>query len=150
MNTQAGVPHLLLIDDSPEIHDLIGDLLEDEPIRLTARLEAGLVIDEVIRLAPDLIMFDSRPGSEGKLIQLLSEAAHTLHVPLILCTGAVQDEIDQMIEEISPISLPVIRKPFDIDTVFDAIRDGLDRESRTNFVPLPKAPCRMPGVRLGA
>jgi DNA-binding NtrC family response regulator len=138
MSTQAGVPLLLLVDDSPEIHDLMGDLLRDEPVRLTARLGAGLVIDEVIRLAPDLIMFDTRPGSEDDLIRLMSEAAHTLNIPLILCTGVVLDEIDQIVEEMSPIPLAVVRKPFDIDTLFDAIRDALDHGFRTNSVPPPR------------
>jgi DNA-binding NtrC family response regulator len=138
MSTQAGVPLLLLVDDSPEIHDLMGDLLQDEPIRLTARLGAGLVIDEVIRLAPDLIMFDSRSGSEGDLYRSLSETARILHIPLILCTGAVQEEIDQIVEEMFPTPLLVVRKPFDIDTLFEAIREGLDRRLRRGSGPPPR------------
>jgi DNA-binding NtrC family response regulator len=136
MKTQPRVPHLLLIDDSPEIHELIADLLAEEPIRLTARLEAGLDMEGVIQLAPDLIIFDSRTGAESSGLLLMSKAACTLHIPLILCTGAIQEEVDRIVEAMSPIPLTVIRKPFDIDTLLGAIRNGVNCRRRKSSVLL--------------
>lgn len=104
---------------------------------MTARLEAGLDVDEVVRHAPDLIVFDSRLGSEGDVVRWIAQAARILHIPLILCTGAVQEEVDRIVETLSPVPLPVVRKPFDIDTLLEAIRVGLDRRCGKGCVVLP-------------
>src|SRR5687767_9845603 len=57
MSADGRQPHILIIDDTQEILDLMQELLEGEGYRVTASL-ALLDIDKVKALAPDILIQD--------------------------------------------------------------------------------------------
>ncbi|MES2821046.1 MAG: DNA-binding response regulator [Pseudomonadota bacterium] len=92
------VPHVLVIDDSPEdIRSLLG-LLRSQPWRLSVASEARQGYQRALALRPDLILLDVRmPDMDGfTLARLLREASATRQVPIIFLTsaGAVEERLE--------------------------------------------------------
>src|SRR5581483_2193304 len=90
------LPRLLVVDDSAEFLSFMEALLASEgfPVEIASSYDAA--IERLDARPPDLVICDVRmPEAEPfAILNLLHENAKTRHVPVLLCTGAVQ-EIDQ-------------------------------------------------------
>lgn len=134
MHQSPPAPHVLLIDDAPDLLALLGELLDEEGYRVTTS-DALLDLAEIRQLAPDIIVHDVRfTRSDATAVLSLVQAVRADplvgHAPLILCTA--DGRIDQRPEwqaVIACLDLPVLRKPFDLTTFLDmvamALRDWL-------------------------
>lgn len=123
-------PSILVIDDQPELREILHDLLTEEGCHVSTRASHDLA--EITRLAPDLIILEvvMRDGPSGlEVIQQYRVNPRTAHVPLVICTAAVH-----LAAQIVPLLAErdhLVLKPFDLDDLLDAVRSGLGHASRS-------------------
>jgi CheY-like chemotaxis protein len=122
---QPRQPHVLLIDDTQEILDLMAELLEVEGYRVTCS-QALLDITRVKALAPDVIIQDLRfAGTQEqgwKFLELTRLDPELARIPLVLCTAAVQTVGDPaMAKQLDRLGVRVILKPFAIEDLLSAL-----------------------------
>lgn len=127
MPTAGQQPHLLLIDDTQEILDLMRELLEDEGYRVTASL-ARLDIAKIKALAPDIIvqdlLFEGTQEEGWKFLTLVRIDPELARIPLILCTAAVRTVKEPaMAEQLDRLGIRVVLKPFLIDDLLTALSE---------------------------
>ncbi len=128
-------PHILVIDDAPELLDLFVALLEGEGYRVTTS-HVLLTVDEISAIAPDVIVHDLIFAGDGHASQSLPQTRQDprlASVPLILCTAdspAVSDR--DAAARLAMLGAPVILKRFAIEALLEMLAEALSR-------PAPKA-----------
>lgn len=129
MRTNGRAPHILTVDDTPEILDLLRELQEDEGRRITTSV-ALLDLDNVKDLAPAAIIQDVLVEHSqelgGKFLTLVRLDPELADVPLILCTAAPAVRDKAMGETLRELGAPLIRKPFQADELL-AVLGGVLR-----------------------
>ena len=126
-------PHILVINDTQEIIDLMRELLEDEGYRVTTSL-ALLDIDKVKALVPDVIvqdlLFEGTQELGWKFLTLVRLDPQLARVPLVLCTAAVRTVNDpEMAEQLEQKGIRVVLKPFTIDDLLTTLDEVLTTQS---------------------
>jgi CheY-like chemotaxis protein len=120
-------PHLLVVNDRQEMIDLLAELLEAEGFQVTGSL-VSLDLDRVAALAPDAIIQDLLVGvgAEAGWQFLRHSRGHPKvgTIPIILCTAASVTAPD-MAELLERWQVRVVRKPFDIDELLEAVAEAL-------------------------
>lgn len=113
----ASPPTVLVVDDERQIVDLLVELFEDEGYRVQRAYDGLAALAVIERAIPDLVVADvMMPRLDG--ISMYKEIrARVPGLPIILMSAAV-----------TPRSLDAlfIPKPFDIDTLLDAVEECLD------------------------
>lgn len=127
MNADGRQPHVLIINDTQEILDLMQELLEEEGYRVTTSL-ALLDIRKVRALAPDIIvqdlLFEGTQELGWKFLTLVRLDPVLARIPLILCTAAVRTVRDpEMAEQLNRQGVRVVLKPFTIDDLLTTLSD---------------------------
>jgi two-component system, OmpR family, response regulator VicR len=127
------LPHILLVNDTQEILDLMQELLEDEGYRVTISL-ALLDIAKVKKIAPDIIvqdlLFEGSQELGWKFLTLVRLDPELARVPLILCTAAVQTIRDpEMAEQLDRLGVRVVLKPFLIEDLLSAVSDAMTAQA---------------------
>ena len=93
MTADGRQPHILVVNDTQEILDLIQTLLEVEGYRVTTSL-ALLNMDKVKAYAPDVIvqdlLFEGTQELGWKFLTLVRLDPELARIPLILCTAATR------------------------------------------------------------
>jgi two-component system OmpR family response regulator len=127
MNTQPQ-PHILVVDDDPQIRELLHDYLAENELRVSVALNGAqmsqVLADEVI----DLVILDLRlAGEDGMTI------ARTLRgqsaIPIIMLTG-VRDEADRVMG-LELGADDYLTKPFSPRELLARIRTVLRRTKST-------------------
>src|SRR3954463_14289512 len=129
MTADGRQPHILVINDTQEILDLMQELLEDEGYRVTTAV-ALLDITKIKSLAPDIIvqdlLFEGTQELGWKFLTLARLDPVLARVPLVLCTAAVRTVNDpEMAEQLNRQGIRVVLKPFTINellTTLDEVR----------------------------
>jgi CheY-like chemotaxis protein len=126
-------PHILVIDDTQEILDLIQELLEEEGYRVTTSM-ARLDLDKVKTLAPDVIiqdlLFEQTQELGWKFLILSQLDPELARIPLILCTAAVRTVNEPaMAEQLDRLGVRVVLKPFLIEDLLSAIAGALTAQA---------------------
>ena len=126
--------HILAINNDPAILALFRDLLEEAGYRVSLQNYVDRDLTQIKALSPDLIVLDYMWATEDaswSLLQMLRMDPVTARIPIILCTGAVQ-EVKALEEHLLSMGVTVVLKPFNIDQLVDAIRErlGADRALR--------------------
>lgn len=121
-------PHILVVDDTQEILDLLQELLQ-EGYRVTTS-QARLDLAKLKALAPDVIiqelLCESTQEEGWKFLALVRLDPQLARIPLILCTGAVQTvKNPDMAAQLDRLRVRVVLKPFDIEDLLAALRDVL-------------------------
>ena len=127
MTTGGHQPHILLIDDTQEILDLMRDLLEEEGYQVTTA-QAYLDLAKIKTLAPDLIvqdlLFEGMQETGWKFLTLVRLDPELARIPLILCTAAVRTVNEPaMAEQLDRLGVRVVLKPFLIDDLLTALSE---------------------------
>jgi CheY-like chemotaxis protein len=94
MHADGKLPHILCINHSPDILNLMRNLLEEESFRVTTQSRIDKDLEAVAEIAPDVIIMDymwARSDDEWVLLTMLKRDPATRHIPLVLCTGAVRE-----------------------------------------------------------
>ena len=119
---------VLIVEDEPEIQELIGDLLllEGYEVHALGRVPRGL--DAIRRLAPDAIVLDLRlPGLGGvELLRLLAADRQLRSTPVLICSGAA-DLRELHAEEFRSLGCEVVAKPFQLEQLVEGVRRAVGR-----------------------
>jgi DNA-binding response OmpR family regulator len=121
------MPHVLVVNETPEILTLFETLLTEEGYAVTLDTFGPQDLAEVKRVMPDLLILDFPVGQEGpgwQLLQKLKMERATAHLPIVICSRAVRQvrELDGWLGE---KGISVLLKPFDIDDLLTTTRKML-------------------------
>ena len=136
MAAKARQKHVLVINDSPAILDLFRELLDEAGYRATTHAFSGQPeqkLAEIKEVEPDLVILDYLIGGEAlgwQLLQLLKLDRTTRDLPVIVCTGAVQ-QVKDMEAHLLEMGVSVVLKPFDIDQLLAEIDRVWERLGET-------------------
>ena len=121
-NLDSGKKKVLIVDDDPEIVELISDLLNRdgrfEIKTASSGYEAGLLTQQ---FRPDLILLDYMlPDVNGNVVcQTIKRNPEFKDIKIIIVSGVVkQDEIDHLLKSGAE---DFVRKPFSIDGLTNKI-----------------------------
>ena len=126
---ESGKKKILIVDDDPEIVELLVDVLvrdgRFETRTASSGYDAGMLTQQ---LRPDLILLDYMlPDVNGNVVcQTIRKNPEFENVKIIIVSGVVkQDEIDQLLKSGAE---GFIRKPFDITELTNKITAVLQME----------------------
>jgi CheY-like chemotaxis protein len=129
-------PHVLVINDTPEILAIFRELLEDEGYRVSldnfSSLDLGRLLAHVKELTPDAVVLDLLVGGEQigwQLLELMKLDPATKRIPIVLCTAAIQ-QLEELGQHMRSMGIESVPKPFDIDDVSAALARALDYAGR--------------------
>ena len=129
MDGDTARPRILVFDDDAAHREIFREILIDEGYDVTVEAVLCESMDDVIRLAPDLIVldliFDGQPAGLD-FLRRLKAAPATKSIPVLVCTaaGGLTEEIQRQLTEWECAS---VTKPFDIDDLVAAVRECLDK-----------------------
>lgn len=128
----SSAPHLLVIDDDPDVRDLVGDYLGGNEMRVTAASsgkEGFAVLDQQ---AVDLVLLDLRlPGEDG--MQLLRALRDRATMPIVLLTGRAEEADRVMGLELGADDY--VTKPFSPRELLARVRAVLRRYQVHSLLP---------------
>jgi len=126
---ESGKKKILIVDDDPEIVELLVDVLvrdgRFETRTASSGYDAGMLTQQ---LHPDLILLDYMlPDVNGNVVcHTIRKNPEFENVKIIIVSGVIkQDEIDQLLKSGAE---DFIRKPFDITELTDKITAVLQME----------------------
>ncbi len=106
-------PHILVVDDDPEVRNVLERLLERRDMRVTLSGDGEAALEAVAGSDPDLVLLDvAMPGISGlDVLRRLKADPATRLLPVILITGL--DAREDRIRGIEAGADDFIPKPFD-------------------------------------
>src|SRR5215472_4283402 len=119
---------ILVVNDTQDILDLFGRLLEEEGYEAVLSGSPVQQVSEIERINPDLIILDFIFGGEKfgwQMLQMLKIQQSTAKIPVIVCTVAV-DIVREQEGYLTSKGIRVIYKPLDIDELLDSIKQALN------------------------
>jgi CheY-like chemotaxis protein len=133
MTADARQSHVLVINDTQEIIDLMVELLAEEGYQVSTSV-ALLDMDKVKRLAPDIIvqdlLFEGTQELGWKFLTLVRLDPELACIPLILCTAAVRTVNEPaMAEQLDRLGVSVVLKPFLIEDLLSAVSGALTAQA---------------------
>ncbi|GCE04152.1 hypothetical protein KDAU_14810 [Dictyobacter aurantiacus] len=114
----------MVINDTEAILDLFRVLLEEEGFEVFLSSYPMQKTQEIEHIQPDLIILDFIYGSQKsgwQMLQMLKMYRPTSHIPIIICTTAI-DEVQEQEGYLSAQGVKVVYKPFDIDSLLLTIK----------------------------
>jgi diguanylate cyclase (GGDEF)-like protein/PAS domain S-box-containing protein len=104
---------LLVIDDSQDIHPLVGVWLIDESIEIHSAFDGASGLEQARALSPDLILLDvDMPATDGfEVCAQLKADAKTRDIPVVFLTGA--SDTGEKLRGLELGAIDYIIKPFD-------------------------------------
>jgi CheY-like chemotaxis protein len=129
MGHAAPGTHVLVVNDTQAILDVMRELLEDEGYRVSVSIET-LDLTRIKTLAPDVIvqdlLFAGTQDAGWKFLTLARLEPDMAHIPIILCTAATEVVNDPaMAENLNRLGVRVLLKPFNIDDLLTAMSEVL-------------------------
>jgi CheY-like chemotaxis protein len=120
-------PLILVVNDTQEILDLYRDILAEEGYSTALYSYAIRDLDEIKRVAPDLIVLDFIIEGEAhgwQLLQKLKMDRATAKIPVVVCTAAIGllRELGGHLRAKHVLAVP---KPFDIDDLLGTVSEAL-------------------------
>jgi CheY-like chemotaxis protein len=114
--------HILIVDDSVEYLNFMQLLLGAEGFRAEIASSVPAMEQCLGGLTPDLIISDVRMPGNGAfaVLDLLRSNEQTKSIPILLCTGAVQ-EVEERADRLQQERIEVLFKPFDIEVLLDHV-----------------------------
>ena len=128
--TNPAKQHILVINDTQEVLEVMRDLLEDEGYRVTLHSDAIRDIERIREIAPDMVILDHLMGDEEygwQTIQKLRLDRDLAQLPIIVCTAAAR-MVRELEGHLKAKDITVVLKPFDIDDLLNAVRAALGRD----------------------
>ena len=86
----TALPHVLAVDDDPQIRSLLVDYLGDNEIRVTAVASGRELDDAMARDTVDLVVLDVRLGGEDGM-QIARRLRERSAIPILMLTGRVEE-----------------------------------------------------------
>jgi len=121
-NLDSGKKKVLIVDDDPEIVELISDIFSRDPrfeiATASSGYDAGVMTGQ---FKPDIILLDYMlPDVNGNIVcQTIKQNPDFEDIKIIIVSGVVkQDEIDQLLKSGAE---GFVKKPFDIDELVNQV-----------------------------
>jgi CheY-like chemotaxis protein len=128
MAEPTGRARIAVINDDTVFLELMRDLLEgEERYQVRVCKEWDAAYEFIKRERPDLVILDIRIGGEEHgwtILNLLTLDPQTRGIPMIVCSAAITS-LHEHQEILTRYGIRALPKPFDLDTLLDAIRDML-------------------------
>ena len=108
--------HVLVIDDAPEIIEILTEALGDEGVRVTG-LPHPPPVEEVARLAPNAIVLDLIFGNSiagYSFLEAVRQHPATAPIPVVICSAATGTAAEVTARFLGP-GVHLVPKPFDLD-----------------------------------
>jgi DNA-binding response OmpR family regulator len=117
---------ILLVDDAPEIRDVMTVVLNDEGFDVTACDRVDEALNLLAPSLPDLLILDGRlPGMSGwEFLGLLRASVRTARLPVLILSAAAE-ELHRNTQNPADDCTSYLTKPFDIDALLATIQDLL-------------------------
>ena len=114
--------HVLIVDDSVEYLNFMQLLLAEEGFRADTAPTTDAFQHQLTAALPDLVISDVRmPGQNAfAVLDLLHADTRTATIPVLLCTGAVQ-EVEEQADRLKQQGVEVLLKPFDVDELLSRV-----------------------------
>lgn len=133
MNQVDPRPHILVVNDTQAILDVVRDLLEDAGYRVSVSIET-LELAHIRELAPDVIvqdlLFPESQETGWHFLTLVRLDPDLARIPLILCTAAMHVIKDpDMAENLDRLGVRVMLKPFNLDDMLTTVAEVLAAQS---------------------
>lgn len=118
-----GGKRILIVDDSREYLNFMQLLLGAEGFRAEIAESSAALRRQLGLFLPDLVISDVRmPGDVAfAVLDVLEASETTRRIPVLLCTGAVQD-VEQQAGRLQRENLDVLLKPFDIEELLTRVQ----------------------------
>lgn len=125
----ARLIHVLIVNDTQAILDVMRELLEGEGYRVSVSIET-VDLHRIKALKPDIIvqdlLFAGTQETGWKFLTLARLDPSVARIPLILCTAATETVSDPaMAENLDRLGVRVLLKPFNLDDLLTAITEVL-------------------------
>jgi CheY-like chemotaxis protein len=114
----SDVRKVVVVDDTPELLELIASVLTDEGYEVVACQDAVRAAATVVHEAPALVILDLRMAGVGdwQVLDELRADPRTVETPVIICSGAV-DELRAAEPTLKARRCEILTKPFDIEVL---------------------------------
>lgn len=126
--------HVFLVDDNPDIRYYLADLLKKVGYSIEQYADATEFLRQSMDVSPAVLVLDVRmPGMSGVELQTrLADLGR--HTPIIFISGESQTQ--EIIQAMKGGAIEFLWKPFQIQTLIDAIDRGLalDEQRRDMFI----------------
>ena len=138
-------PHILVIEDAPEVVALYKDVLRGEGYRVTLLAQVPTDRADIERVHPDLLVLDYLFGGQphgGQLIRALKARPTTHDLPILVCTGALRT-VQAELPYFHMAGIGLLHKPFDLEALLAGVRELLGEprmDGQTVIVPPPDLP----------
>lgn len=123
-NTSLKINSILIVDDDPEICELLDDYLTDQSFNVECAANGEIMKDKLKQHVPDLILLDiNMPGEDG--LVLAKYIRQRYQIGVIMVTGA-----NATVDKIIGLELGAddyISKPFELREVLARVRSVLRR-----------------------
>lgn len=119
------LPVLLLIDDSPSIHRLLGFKLKKEGLEFTTAFSGPEGLEIARRQPPSLILLDlNMPDMDGfHVLRELKNDPRTIQIPVIVLSGST--EATEKVRAFDLGAMDYVCKPFDVHELRARISSAL-------------------------
>lgn len=116
---------ILIIDDEPDLVDMLSFRLEAHGFGVVSALNGPTGLEKAKSDKPDLILLDlMMPGMDGfQVAKRLKGDPNTAGIPIIVFTAAVNPELSQRVSEIH--ALDYITKPFESKDLLEKVKKVL-------------------------
>jgi DNA-binding response OmpR family regulator len=113
---------VMVIEDTPEVQELLREALGDEGYRVLLAATGEAALDALDAVQPDVILCDlNLPGIGGvQLLQALRQRRGGEAVPLIVVSAQVH-----IAEPVRELVHAIVPKPFNLDELMTIIRELL-------------------------
>ncbi|MFU8829141.1 MAG: diguanylate cyclase, partial [Phycisphaerales bacterium] len=123
--SEDSTPVVLLVDDAPEIHRLLGVKLRNDDLTLLSAFSGEEAIEMAADLEPSLILLDlNMPGIDGlETLKRLKDQSETIEIPVIILSGSTTSS-DKVVS-FGLGATDYVTKPFDVPELRARIASSL-------------------------
>ena len=109
-------PKIVVIEDTPDILELIEVVLSEEGFAVVPCLDASAAVETVATERPALAIADLKMAGvqRWELVDRLLDDPRTHQIPLIVCSGAAA-ELKEAESRLQARGVGILLKPFDIE-----------------------------------
>lgn len=103
---------ILIVDDDPQIHKLLGKMLPQEKYRVASAFSADEAMNVIEKIRPDLVVLDVMMPKVSGIEVLHNIREHPEHKNTLILILSAKDEQDDRIAGLSHGANDYVTKPF--------------------------------------